>query len=90
MLRKNYIALIKRAVIFLLILLNLYLFLAKAIPGALTSSIDLRYSRVKDFINHSWEGVEEFPSMLCCIFPLGLFDNRQSAAFSWMIANFLF
>ncbi len=77
-------------IILLLIALNVYLYATKAIPGAIEGSMDIRYNRVCDFMKHKWAGVEEFPSMLCCMLPLALFPSIESARIGWLVANFIF
>ena len=76
-------------VIILLIILNIYLYVFKAIPGALRYSDDLRYVRAWDFRHRVWYGVEEYPSNLATILPLSFFPDLQSARIGWMIFNMI-
>ncbi len=76
-------------VIILLIILNIYLYVSKAIPGALKYSDDLRYARAWDYRHRVWYGVEEYPSNLATILPLGFFPDLQSARIGWMIFNMI-
>nr|WP_297708395.1 glycosyltransferase 87 family protein [uncultured Butyrivibrio sp.] len=86
----NKTKLIPIILIIALVVFNIFLHVSRTIPTTLDYSIDLRYNRVKDLLNHTWAGVEEFPSMLFCMFPIALFPDMQAARLGWMIANFAF
>lgn len=88
--RKDITNIFKITAIIILVAVNIYLYVAKAIPGAIASSIDLRYARATDFTHHIWAGIEEFPSMLICILPLALFPTIEAARIGWLVANFVF
>lgn len=77
-------------VIVILAAFNIYLLVSRTIPTTIDYSIDIRYNRVRDIMNHQWAGVEEFPSMLFCLFPLAFFPTIESAKIGWMVANFAF
>ena len=88
--KRKVIHILKLAVVIILVGLNIYLYITKALPGAMSSSIDLRYARATDFTHHIWAGIEEFPSMLICILPLALFPTIEAAKIGWFIANLVF
>lgn len=77
-------------IIIVLSIINIYLYITKAIPGALSDSIDLRYGRVLDLINHQWAGLEEYPSMIFCLLPIAIFPDIQAAKIGWLCMNFIF
>lgn len=89
--KEEKVALILKIVaIIILVAVNIYLYVNKALPGAIASSIDLRYARATDFVHHTWAGIEEYPSMLICILPLALFPTIEAARIGWFIANIVF